>query len=184
MDPLRTDEELALDVQQGNSEAFSMLFNRYEQKMLRYGKRFLYTYEDLEDAVQEVFIKAYKNVQSFNTTKKFSTWLYRIAHNTFINVIKKNGREPVSFFDFDTLVKIPSKTTDTLEDDFLKAQDSESLAGIMKKLSPKYREALVLFYFEELEYKEIAEVLKIPTSTVGVRITRGRAMLKKMISNT
>ncbi len=184
MDRNLQDEELALEVQKGRHEAFAILYERYEQKMLRYGRRFLYTYEDLEDAVQEVFIKTYKNIKSFNVEKKFSTWLYRVAHNTFINVIKKNGREPVSFFDFDTLVNIPNKTTETLEDDFLKAENKESIIEMMKKMAPKYREALILFYFEELGYKEIAEILKIPVSTVGVRITRARTMLKKMISNT
>lgn len=176
-----TDESLARDVQQGNAEAFTVLFNRYEEKMLRYGRRFLYTYEDLEDAVQDVFIKTYQNIKSFHVNKKFSTWLYRIAHNTFINVIKKKGREPVGFFDFDTLIKIPTRPSQTLQDDLSKKEDRESLEKNLKDLSPKYREVLVLYYFEDMEYKEIADVLSIPISTVGVRIARGRAMLKKVI---
>ncbi len=177
-----TDEALAREVQQGKTEAYTALFNRYEQKMLRYGRRFLFTYEDLEDAVQEVFIKAYQNIQSFQVERKFSTWLYRIAHNTFINVIKKRGREQVSFFDFDTLINIPTKPSPTLEDDLLKKEDRDELEKMLMGVSPKYREVLVLYYFEEMEYKEIAEVLAIPISTVGVRIARGRAMLKKEIS--
>jgi RNA polymerase sigma-70 factor (ECF subfamily) len=183
METLVSDEELAHEVQQGKSEAFNLLFSRYEQKMLRYGRRFLYTYEDLEDAVQEVFIKAYRNIQSFQTNKKFSTWLYRIAHNTFINVIKKKGREQVSFFEFDTLVQLPSRRVDSVEDDFLKIENRTAVEDVLKQLSPKYREVLVLFYFEELGYKEIAEILKIPTSTVGVRIARAKSALKKLITH-
>lgn len=181
MENIVSDEELASQVQKGSEEAFSILFQRYEQKMLRYGQRFLYSYEDLEDAVQEVFIKTYKNIQSFNTGKKFSTWIYRIAHNTFINVIKKNGREQVSFFDFDTLVKLPVTSEDSLEDSLVTKENGEKIVDSIKGLSPKYREVLVLFYLEELEYKEIADILSIPISTVGVRIARAKAQLKKKI---
>lgn len=182
MELLSTDEALAREVQNGNAEAFTTLFNRYEEKMLRYGRRFLYTYEDLEDAVQEVFIKTYQNIKSFNTNKKFSTWVYRIAHNTFINVIKKKGREQVSFFDFDTLVNLPIKDDSTLESRLVQKEDSKELMTAIKKMPIKYQEPLILFYFEELEYKEIADVLEIPISTVGVRIARGRSMIKKMIN--
>ena len=177
-----SDEELARAVQQGTDDAFTILFQRYEQKMLRYGQRFLYSYEDLEDAVQEVFIKTYRNIKSFDTDKKFSTWIYRIAHNTFINVIKKNGREPVSFFDFDTFISLPVRTEDTLEGLLDTKESTEKIVHRMKQLSPKYREVLILFYLEELGYKEIADVLSIPISTVGVRIARAKAQLKKIVS--
>ena len=82
-----SDEKIAARVQEDEIEAFGILVERYEVKMLRYGKKFLTQYEDIEDAVQDVFIKAYTNIQSFNTSMSFSPWLYRIAHNTFINVI-------------------------------------------------------------------------------------------------
>lgn len=181
MDIQPTDEELAKKIQEGDSEAFALLFSRYEQKMLRYGRRFLYTQEDLEDAVQEVFIRAYKNIQSFDASKKFSTWLYRVAHNNFINVIKKRGREPVSFFDFDTLVRLPVRKEDTLEDEAITEEDKKNLSEHLGNLPLKYREPLVLYYFEDMEYKEIADILRIPISTIGVRIKRGKSLLKKLL---
>src|SRR4029077_11683393 len=98
-----TDEELALLTQQGNMHAFGGLVERYEAKLLRYSKKFVFDYEDGKDMVQEVFIKAYANIQSFDPKRNFSSWVYRIAHNEFINAIKKKGREPLSFFDPDTL---------------------------------------------------------------------------------
>ena len=127
-------------------------------------------------------IKAFQNIKSFDTDKKFSTWIYRIAHNTFINVIKKNGREPVSFFDFDTFISLPVRTEDTLEGLLDTKESTEKIVDRMKQLSPKYREVLILFYLEELGYKEIADVLSIPISTVGVRIARAKAQLKKIVS--
>lgn len=181
MEITHSDEELAERTQQGDQAAFNLLFTRYEKKILRYGQRFLYSYEDLEDAVQEVFIKAYRNIQSFTVSRKFSTWLYRIAHNTFINVIKKKGREPISFFDFDTFVQLPVKNSKSPEDTLITKEDKNLINTSLKNVSPKYREPLILFYIEEMDYQEIADILKIPTSTVGVRLRRGKAMLKKMI---
>lgn len=104
----QTDEQIAKAVQKGDSEAFGALVERYEPKLLRYAKKFLFNYEDGKDTVQEVFIKAYANIQSFDSSRSFSSWVYRIAHNEFINAIRKKGREPISFFDPDTLFPHPT----------------------------------------------------------------------------
>ena len=171
-----SDEEIAAHVQNGETEAFGILVERYETKMLRYGKKFLTQYEDIEDAVQDVFIKAYTNIQSFNTSMSFSPWLYRIAHNTFINVIKKKGREPLSFFDPDTILKYSADAL--VEPDIYSEEDRDMIEQTLAKLSPKYREPLVLYYFEEKGYKEIGYILHIPTSTVGIRIKRAKEKMK------
>lgn len=174
-----SDEEIARAVQAGRGEAFGELVGRYSEKMLRYGRKFLYGYEDIEDAVQEVFIKAYRNINSFDATKKFSSWLYRIAHNEFINTIKKKGREPWPFFDADTLW--PHPLSQELPDRDIQEHEARSeLQAGLDKLPAKYREVLVLYYWEELSYKDIADILRIPLSTVGVRLARGRAALKKI----
>ncbi|MDP1709513.1 MAG: RNA polymerase sigma factor, partial [Candidatus Komeilibacteria bacterium] len=138
---------------------------------------FLSGYADIEDVVQEVFIKGYENIKSFNTDRKFSSWLYRIAHNEFINRIKKIGREPLPFFDPDTLFPHPL-SQDLSDRGILSREARELLDACLEKLSAKYREVLVLFYIEELSYQEIAEVLHIPLATVGVRLKRARGLLK------
>ena len=99
-----TDEQVVRMVQSGKVESFGILVKRYQAKMLRYARKFLFNYHDIEDLVQEVFIKAYTNIQSFDASRKFSSWLYRIAHNQFINAIKKKGKEAVPFFDLDILL--------------------------------------------------------------------------------
>ncbi len=110
----KTDEEIAVLVQRGDTEPFGELVTRYEQKMLRYARKFLLGKEDAEDRVQNVFLKAYENIRSFDATRRFSPWLYRIAHNEFINAIKKKGKEPLPFFDPDILFPHPisSETAD------------------------------------------------------------------------
>ena len=169
----RTDEQVAKLVQKGMSEFFGILVERYETKMLQYGRKFLYNYEDIEDTVQQVFIQAYANIQSFNTSRKFSSWLYRIAHNTFINVIKKKKREPLLFFDPD-IILFHSVKDDRIQKDFYQNEVRQMLDQCLDKLSPKYREPLVLYYFEDKSYKEIADIMRIPVSTVGIRLKRGR----------
>ncbi len=104
---MNTDEEIAKSVQGGDTAKFGTLVERYEAKMLRYARKFLFGYQDSEDMVQEVFLKAYTNIQGFDANRKFSSWLYRIAHNEFLNAIKKKGREPLPFFDPDTIFPHP-----------------------------------------------------------------------------
>jgi len=175
----KTDEDITRQVQNGDKEAFGELVVRYEAKMIRYGRKFLFGYEDTEDAVQEVFIKTYRNIQSFDATKKFSSWIYRIAHNEFINTIKKKGKEPLPFFDADTLFPHPVSPEKSDRQTHLR-EAKEMVEACLGKLPPKYREILVLYYLEELSYKEIADVLRVPTATVGVRLKRGRETLQSI----
>ena len=176
----KSDEDIAREVQQSSTEAFGLLIERYEPKILRYGRKFLYQYEDVEDAVQDTFIKAFTNIQSFNSDLKFSPWIYRIAHNTFINVIKKKGREPLTFFDPDIILGA-AITEENPEHDALSKELNEEINTALQLLNPKYREPLVLYFYEEKDYKDIADIMRIPTSTVGVRIRRAKAKLNKLL---
>jgi RNA polymerase sigma-70 factor (ECF subfamily) len=177
-----SDEDIARGVQAGNVQQFGLLVERYEQKMMRYARKFLFGHDDAEDMVQEVFLKAYANIQGFDTQRKFSSWLYRIAHNEFINAIKKKGRESLPFFDPDTIFPHPVAPDDPVKD-FSRQEIADMMNKTLEKLPPKYRETLVLYYLQDLDYEEIAEVMQIPKSTVGVRLSRGKMILKKMYNN-
>ena len=175
-----TDEEIAQMVQSGQIEPFEILIKRYEEKMKRYARKFLFGYEDAEDLAQEVFLKSYINIKSFDVSKKFSPWLYRIAHNEFINAIKKKGREPLSFFNSDVLFpQLVSK--EKADGEINKRELRQRLDRCLNELSSKYREPLVLYYFEELSYKEIADVLRVPIATVGIRLQRGKKIMKSLL---
>ena len=173
-----SDEQLAARIQQGDKDLFGILMERYEKKLFRYGRKFLSSQDNIVDMVQEVFIKAYQNIQSFDVTQKFSPWIYRIAHNTFINALKKTARSPLHFLDFDTLISHP-----IYEDPAIREQEEKQMSMMLEKgldqLSPAYREIVVLFYLEELSYKEIAEVLRVPIGTVGIRLRRAKDALRK-----
>lgn len=172
-----TDEELARLVQKGDSEVFALLVQRYETKLMRYAQRFLNDYSDAEDGVQEIFIKIYQNINSFDSTRKFSSWAYRIAHNELINILKKKRTLPLPFFDPDTLFPHPVAKENPVKD-VEQLQLRQALDNCLNQVPPKYREPLVLFYLQELSYKEIADVMRIPISTVGVRIKRGKDIIR------
>jgi len=178
-----TDEKIARLVQAGKIENFGELVKRYEAKIMRYARKFLFTYDEAEDVVQEAFIKAYTHIQSFDASKKFSSWFYRLAHNEFINAIKKGGKEPLSVFDFDTLLpRFPAQKNYDQEID--RKELRANLNKCLDRIAPKYREPLVLYYFEELSYREIADILHVPTSTVGIRLKRGKKLIKSLLPKT
>ncbi len=175
---LNTDEEIARLVQSGDVEAFGILVTRYEAKLKRYGQKFLAGDRGaVEDAVQEAFLKAYKNIRDFDVSRKFSSWLYRIAHNELINVLKKKRLDTLFFFDTDVVFPHPVANGRT-ERQAERRLFAEIIEKCLDKLNPKYREPLVLYYFEELDYKEISDILHIPISTVGIRLKRGKEAAK------
>lgn len=177
-----TDEAVAARVQQGDVEAFGILVERYEEKLLRYARRFLLDLDDAKDLVQQALVNAYINIQSFDISRKFSSWIYRIAHNEFINSIKRQNRlVSFSLFDFDTFLP-HLVSVDDIESQARTKEIRELLERSLDKLDPKYREPLVLYYFEDMDYKAIADILRIPVSTVGVRLARGKALVQKLVA--
>ncbi|MBT9130663.1 MAG: ECF RNA polymerase sigma factor SigW [candidate division WS2 bacterium] len=174
-----SDEDVAKAVQSGDVSAFEVLMHRYEMKINRYILRILPDYEEAQDLLQETFMKVYININSFDAKRRFSPWIYRIAHNEVINRLRQKKKEMISPFDLDTFLPMSLK-----EDVMNKVEDikltSAELNNCMGKLEIKYREPLLFFYLEELSYNDISDILRIPVSTVGVRIKRGKDMLKKI----
>jgi RNA polymerase sigma-70 factor (ECF subfamily) len=171
----KTDEEIAKLVQSGKVDFFEILIERYEEKIKRYSRKFLSDHRDIEDVVQEVFLKAYKNIQSFDPKKKFSSWLYRIAHNELVNLLKKKSR--FSFIDLDVFLPYLSHD-EHLEEKIDRQKMQKIIDQCLDKLEPKYREPIILYFFENLSYQEISDILEIPVSTVGVRIKRAKEKIK------
>ncbi len=176
------DEVIAQHVCDGDKEAYGVLIERYEDKLSRYIRRFTQVDDDVSDIMQVVFIKAYTNLRGFDTTRSFNSWIYRIAHNECVNHLKKKSGERVSFIDFDTILPhlFAEEESHTLAE---KEETKKMLESSLGKISSKYREILILYYYDDLSYEEIGEVLQIPTSTVGVRIKRGKEALRKVLKN-
>ena len=90
-----SDEELVQIIRENDQEEYSEIIRRYQHKLTHYLKKYIYDQDELEDVLQVVFIKAFKNLYGFNIKMKFSSWIYRIAHNEMANHIKKNLKSPV-----------------------------------------------------------------------------------------
>jgi RNA polymerase sigma-70 factor (ECF subfamily) len=179
---MKNDEEIARLIQSGRVEFFDALVKRYEVKISRYARKFLSDKDDIGDVLQDIFIKVYTNIKSFDANRKFSSWIYRIAHNELVNALKKRKNKILPLIDLD--IFLPYNIS---KDDFNKNNDQQDVKKIVEEclgqLTEKYKEIIILYYLEELSYKEIADILQIPVSTAGIRIKRGREMMQSIHKN-
>lgn len=165
-----------------NQDNFGYLIERYEQKLLRYIKRLSnINQETAEDILQETFIKVYKNLNAYDTSLKFSSWIYRIAHNEVINFFRKNKimNALISLDDENGLINILTsveKTEKVAEEKELRSK----MQIVLNEIDDKYRQVLILKYLEEKDYQEISDILQIPVNTVGTLLHRGKGELKKI----
>lgn len=165
---------------------FGYLIERYEDKLKRYIYRLgINNPEDQSDVMQEIFIKAYKNLNSFDTSLSFSSWIYRIAHNEAINWYRKQKVRPEGnlVVNGDEVLKIISEKEDGAEIAFDKQINAHELTVALGKIDKKYRDVLILRYFEEKDYLEISDILKIPTGSVGTLVLRGKKQLYNVINH-
>ena len=173
-----SDEELAVYIYSEEKEAYREVVERYQDKLLRYVGSLVGNKDKAEDVVQEAFIKAYINLRSFNTKRKFSSWIYRIAHNEAINYIKKYSKE--TRLDDKQAEKLVGKSN--IEEELERKEAIKILGKCLNKLPVKYKSVLVLYYLEDYSYEEISDILRIPTGTVGTRLNRGKKMLTRVCS--
>jgi RNA polymerase sigma-70 factor (ECF subfamily) len=172
------DEAIVAHVRAKDQELYEVLVERYQAPLLRYVTSIIGDETLAADVVQEAFIKAFLNLNSFNTKLKFSSWLYRIAHNETVNYIKKHHREFMIDEVWWEAQPAPNLGLGKqLDQKLLRAK----MAQLLGELPLKYREPLILYYFEDKSYAEISDVLRIPVPTVGTRINRAKASLKGIL---
>lgn len=174
----KSDEELVRGTL-CESSTYAHLMARYETKLLRYICRIAsFSREEAEDVLQETFIKAYRNLNDFDQSLKFSSWIYRITHNEAINALRTRNRFPqtIETAEGDPLVERLADSLD-LEHAFDQKLRHKRVMDALESLDQKYRDVLILKFLEEKSYEEIADVLAKPMGTVGTLIKRGRAQL-------
>lgn len=175
----KTDEELVV-LTLKNEDYYLCLMKRYEEKLSRYIQRLSGLFDkDIEDILQDTFIKTYRNLNEFDKNLKFSSWIYRIAHNEVINHWRKTKARPKMVFVEDNNFLESLVSDSTTEMHFDKKQKKENIQKILNELDDKYKEALLLKYFEEKDYKEISDILKKPIGSVATLLNRAREKFKK-----
>ena len=173
-----SDSQIVALVMKGDNSMYALLVERYEAKLLRYATYLVKDYDVASDITQDTFIKAYVNLRSFQPGKAFSPWIYRILHNEAMNVIKRS-KKTLTFSDMGDASNnfaVGFKTDEIVDKNMLNA----NVRGCLGKINLKYQEVLALYFFDHLKYDEISQILHVPTSTIGVRISRGKAALKKV----
>jgi len=177
-----TDEQL-VEATLKNPEMYALLVERYEEKLLRYIMRIsVNTKEDAEDVLQDVFLSAYKNLNDFDQDLKFSSWIYRIAHNKVISHFRKiTARPKTTTYEGDSqLLNILSSDEDIARD-LERKYTAEEVKNILEQLDERYREVLVLKFLEEQDYKEISDILEKPMGTVATLISRAKKQFKEKV---
>ena len=169
-----SDEQAVRQVREKDKELFSEIIRRYQSKLMRYVIHLTGDYNKAADIVQETFIKTYVNLNGFNINKKFSSWIYRIAHNETMNMFSryKNQTSLDQKRDFDSGI--------VLEDELVKKELKAHTEYCLNQLPIIYKEPLSLFFLEEKSYEEISDILRIPIGTVGTRVNRAKILMKKI----
>jgi len=166
--------ELIVRAQQGDKEAYIDLIRIHQQTVEKFAFQCGVHSNDLADVSQEVFVKLYRFLHQFKQDR-FTTWLYKITLNATRDYYRKEQRELAKE---DKLNAQRQTIFLSAEDDVLLFEEDKLLHNAIQALDEKYRYPIVLYYFHELKYEEIAEVLNISLSTVKVRLLRAKEKLK------
>ena len=181
-----SESELIKKLKKGDRDAFNELVSQYQNKIINIAYSMLSDYEDALDASQEVFIKIYKSINTFNGNSSLSTWIYRVAANICKDHLRKRQRtaKTVSISGDDEeneFHEIPDKgytPEETAEHSDLQIQIRKAI----NSLSDDYKTVLTLCDIENISYEKAAEILKCPVGTIKSRLNRARLALRKKIS--
>jgi RNA polymerase sigma-70 factor, ECF subfamily len=169
-----TDEEIIKLVVGGDFEKYGEIISRYEKRLRGFVKKLIGNNLEVDDLVENTLIAAYQNLNSFNLKQKFSSWILRIAHNKTVDFIKK--KKPIFIEDDETIKNGGEKLIEELE---IEKETNKELWRAIDKLELKYKEVIVLYFFEDKSYEEISDILHTTTSNVGVMLSRAKEKLKK-----
>jgi RNA polymerase sigma-70 factor (ECF subfamily) len=183
----RTDAELVASALRGAQEAFREIVVRFERPVYSLISRMVHDPLQAEDLAQEVFVKAFRRLETYDPQRKFSSWLFKIAHNTTIDHLRKGGPETVPLqVEKDEGPDLSAVLSDESTEDPAVAVERRQMARALEKaiaaLRPEYREVVVLFYVEGASYPEICEVTGLPSGTVKTYLHRARKELAQAMS--
>lgn len=183
---MKTDAELVAEAMRGRQEAFRELVVRFERPVYSLIARMVQDPATAEDLAQEVFIKAFRRLDTYDPQRKLASWLFKIAHNTTIDHLRRNTPDTVPL-EADPGEREEGRgglaavlADESLEDPSAAAERKDmarSLERAIARLRPEYREVVVLFYLEGASYQEICEAVGLPLGTVKTNLHRARKEL-------
>jgi RNA polymerase sigma-70 factor, ECF subfamily len=178
---MKSDLELVVEVKEGNRKAFSELVRRHQRSLLRLGLRFLKEQSLAEDIVQESFIKAYQKIHLFEGRSSFKSWLYQIALNTARNNFRDRlGKKDLQALQVD---EMPIGIDPGMEREMAKDDVRKQIRAEVDRLPDRQRLALSLRIFDDLSFKEIAEIMGCPYDTAKANYRHALLKLKERFEN-
>jgi RNA polymerase sigma-70 factor (ECF subfamily) len=181
---LVSDAELVSTAIGGIEASFEELVRRYQRPIVSYVYRMLNDYDNSLDVTQEVFIKVYNSLERYSCDYKFSTWLYRIAHNAAIDHLRRNSMNSQSLETdngdgtYQLQIECPNPTP---EQDRERSEWRAEIESVVRELPAAYRDLILLRHSRDLSYDEIAEITDLPLGTVKNRLFRAREMMRGLL---
>lgn len=163
----------------GDQQAFSKLVEAYQRPVYNLTYRMLGNPQEAEDAAQETFLRAYSKLNQYNPDRKFSTWVFSIANNHCIDRLRKRRATYVSIDDNPVLQNLESDSPRP-EREAARSEQARELQNLLENLEPEYRTPLILRYWEELSYEEIAQSMDLTVSAVKSRLFRARKQMAEI----
>ncbi|MEL7834725.1 sigma-70 family RNA polymerase sigma factor [Fodinibius sp. Rm-B-1B1-1] len=182
------DDVLVKKAKGGDEKAYKKLVDKYERALYFHILKMVKDREQVEDLVQEAFVKAFDNLNTYSNSYAFSTWLYRIATNNTIDYLRKKKLKtlsidkPMKTKDGEMEMQLPDESAST-DRDIIKKQRKQIVQNAIDDLPEKYRKVIELRHMEEKSYQEIAKVLDKPLGTVKAHIFRARELLYKTLKD-
>ncbi len=170
---LNTDEELILAIQQGDISSYEQLVKRYQRGLYFFVMRILHDDAASADVVQDSLVKVYQIIDTIDTRRKFSTFLFEIAKNASFSILRKKQK----IVSLDVIGDIEDDKS--FIENYLRQDIAERVHASVQSLAEKYKIVLQLYYFEDASYEEIAKKLRIPVNTVRTHLKRAKEAFKK-----
>ncbi|MBQ0016992.1 MAG: sigma-70 family RNA polymerase sigma factor [Bacteroidales bacterium] len=173
----------------GDEQAYAKLMSYYKDTLYLMLLRMCGNADDADDMTMETFRKAFCQLELYVPTNAFSTWLFSIGANTFIDHVRKNRINTISIDSAKDDDESPSMihrmpaSTPNPEEAIISVQRAEQLREVVKQLSPKYRSVIELRYYQELSYEEMSERLNLPLGTIKVHLLRAKQLLADILRN-
>ncbi|MFY0685110.1 MAG: sigma-70 family RNA polymerase sigma factor [Balneola sp.] len=180
------DDGFVVRALKGDESAYKDLMNKYDRPIFFHVRKMIKEKELVEDLVQEVFMKAFKNLTSYSNEYAFSTWLYRIATNHTIDYLRKKKlqtlsiNDPYKTKDGEFEIQLPDDTYAT-DKEVIRKERKQIVQEAIEELPEKYKAVIQLRHMDELSYDEISEKLDLPLGTVKAHIFRARELLYKAL---
>ena len=162
----------------GDHTAFEYLFDRYHEAIRRLFVQRMGGANDVDDLLQETFIKVYINLHRYCADYTFGQWVYTIARNTFVDYVRRRPDD----LPIDERFAAPASSAPTPEESVINLQQRTQIEHCLDRLAPPYRQLIVMRFFEEYSYEEIAAKLSLPLGTVKTRIHRAREQMCRLIA--